>query len=153
MAAIKIATYQNVEQLYTNAQLAVAGVADYYYSAAYEIVNLQFGESFDPELDLLAPFWTAYLAAQSIFYEPPAAVVQAVTSLQNHVLDKARDESGVRFSDINDWIDAAGTNGVNDLSVVEGRQDDVDTSFTVSAEFAVISDRAGFTIDSDNQDV
>ncbi len=151
MAAIKITTYQNIAQFYTDAQIQVAGVADYYYNAAYEIVNLQFGESFDPELDLLAPFWTAYLAAQSIYLEPPAAIVQAVNSLQNHVLDKSRDNSAVRFTDVNDWIDAAGSNGVNDLSLVEGRQDDDDDSFTVAAEFAVISARAGFTISAGNQ--
>lgn len=151
MAAIKIATYQNVAGFYADAQIQVANVADYYYSAAYEIVNLQFGPSFDPELDLLAPFWTAYLSAQAIFLEPPAAVIQAVSSLQNHVLDKARDNTGNRFTDVNDWIDADGANGVNDLSEVSGREDDTDDAITVDPEFAVLSSTAGFTIVSGNQ--
>ena len=150
MAAIKVATYQTIAGLYADAQRQVANVADYYYDAAYEIVSLTGAAAFAPELALLTPFYQAYLAAQTIFLEPPAAVISAVTALQNHVINKARDATGDKFSDINDWIDAAGTNSVNDLSEVSGRQDDVDTSFTVDTEFASLSATAGFTISAGN---
>lgn len=150
MAALKVANYQTIASLYASAQRQIANVADYYYEAAYEIVSLVGAPAFAPELDLLTPFYSAYLSTQTIFSEPPQAIVSAITSLQNHILSKATDADGTRFSDINDWIDAAGSNGVNDLSVVEGRADDDDASFTVDAEFASLSAIAGFTIDQNN---
>lgn len=149
MAAITVASYQTIANQYANAQAQVAGVSDYYYLAAYEIVILQV---FDPELDLLAPFYNAYLAAQTVFLQAPQAVITAVNSLQSHVLDKARTDPLVdttngpaRFSTINQWIDAAGT---NDAALHDnlGRQNDVDTSFTVRTEFATLSSQAGFSI-------
>lgn len=146
MAAIKVAKYQTISNLYANAQEQVAGVADYYYNAAYEIVILT---SFDPELDLLAPFYNAYLAAQTVFLQAPQAIVSAVGSLQRHVLNKARTNSLARFDNINQWIDAAGVNNSTLYDNV-GRNDDIDTSFQVRSEFASLSAQAGFSIVSDN---
>ena len=60
MAAITVAKYQTIANLYGNAETQIAGVTDYYYDAAYEIVILQ---TFDPERDLLQPFYNAYLAS------------------------------------------------------------------------------------------
>lgn len=146
MAAITVAKYQSIAALYTNAQKQIAGVTDYYYDAAYEVVLLN---SFDPEIDLLQPFYNAYLASQTVFEQTPAGIVSAIAQLQRHVLDRARtDLNNDRFSSIDDWIDAGGSNGV--ASEVFGRNGDVDVSFKVSPEFASISSQAGYAIDSDN---
>lgn len=145
MPAIKVAKYQTIADLYSDAQQQIAGVADYYYDAAYEIVILTV---FDPELDLLAPFYNAYLAAQTVFLQAPQAIISAVSSLQRHVLSKARATDASRFSDINQWIDAAGTNGLLYDNV--GRANDVDTSFKVRQEFATLSAQAGYAIVADN---
>lgn len=152
MPAIKVSKYQTISELYANAQQQVSGVADYYFDAAYEIVILTY---FDPELDLLAPFYNAYLSVQTVFLQVPQAVVSAVNSLQRHVLSKARTDAAVdangesRFTDINQWIDAAGTNNATLYDNV-GRKNDVDTSFKVRSEFATVSSQAGFAIVADN---
>lgn len=146
MAAITVAKYQTVANLYANAQRQIAGVTDYYYDAAYEIVLLQ---SFDPEIDLLQPFYNAYLSSQTVFLQVPAGIVNAITQLQRHVLDKARTESGnERFTSINDWIDAGASNGAATTAL--GRNGDTDVSFRVPTEFATISLQAGYEIDSEN---
>ena len=146
MAAIKVANYQNIVTFYTDAQTQLVGVSTYYYQAAYEIVLLQV---FDPELDLLAPFYNAYLASQTLYTQSPQAIVTAIASLQNHVLAKARTGEATPdlFDTIDDWIDAAGTNGVG---TNVGRQSDIDSSFQVTSEFATISEQAGFAIDDGN---
>lgn len=149
MAAIKVENYKAVADFYAAAQAQVVGVADYYYSAATEIVLLQ---AFDPELDLLAPFYNAYLAARTIYAQAPASIVNAVKVLQQHVLARARTNAGGIFTDINDWIDAAGTNGVLAGGTPVGRDEDVDTSFTVPTEFATLSAQAGYSIESGNLD-
>lgn len=152
MPAITVAKYQTITGLYADAQVQVAGIADYYFNAAYEIVVLTV---FDPELDLLAPFYNAYLAAQTVYLQAPQAVISAIGALQRHVLDKARTDSAVdangesRFTDINQWIDAAGTNN-STLYENVGRKNDVDTSFTVRSQFATLSSQAGYAIVSDN---
>lgn len=149
MAAIKVANYQTITGQYADAQAQIAGVADYYYDAAYEIVILQV---FDPELDLLNTFYNAYLAAQVVYLQAPQAVITAVASLQAHILSKARTDPLVDttngpalFDDVNQWIDAAATND-SDLHSNLGRQNDVDTSFTVRTEFATLSSQAGYAI-------
>lgn len=160
MPAITVAKYQTITTLYANAQTQVANVAAYYYDAAYEIVTLTV---FDPELDLLAPFYNAYLAANTVFAQAPQAVVTATNRLQAHILDKARTDPdidpnvavgatvGLRFNNINQWIDASGANelaseGSNTLHENVGRQDDVDTAITVPQKFATLSAQAGFVI-------
>ncbi len=153
MPAIKVNNYQNITQFYANAQIAVQGVTEYYFNAAYEIVALTV---FDPELDLLAPFYNAYVASQVVFLQAPASVITAVSALQRHILDKARTDAGLdatglenRFTDINQWIDAEGSNDAVLYDAV-GRKDDIDTSFTVANDFATLSTQAGFTIVSAN---
>ncbi len=148
MAAIKVENYQNITSLYTSAQLQVVGISDYYYEAAREIVLLQ---TFDPELDLLAPFWQAYLAATTAYANPPSAVITAVASLQSHILDKARTDAGAVFTNINAWIDAGATNGY--LTAAVGRQNETgtgDESFKIEEQFAALSAKAGYAIDADN---
>ncbi len=165
MATIQTNNYITIAQLYTDASLQVAGVADYYFLAAYEVVILQ---TFDPELDLLLPFFNAYLAAQNVFTNPPQAVISAIKSLQIHVLDKARTDvaqslstdtyptAGLRFKKIDDWLDAGDTNNV--LQSGDGAAgnpvgrslDQAQGSILVEARFATVSDSAGFTIAAGN---
>jgi len=146
MAAITVESYQNIANYYTAAQRQLIGVSDYYYHAAEEIVMLQ---DFDPELDLLAPFYSAYSASLAAYSTPPPAIVSAVSSLQKHVLARATTTAGVAFTNINQWIDANGDNGYLTAPGV-GRANDIDTAFTVYHEFATLSLQAGFEIDADN---
>lgn len=146
MAAIKIHNYQRIANFLTTAMRQISGVADYFYDAAYEVVLLN---TFDPEIDLLSTFYNSYQSSQVIYQQAPQSVIASVQALQNHVLDKARtDESTpARFTDINDWIDAQGANGVG---ANVGRKEDADNSFKVEAEFAELSAQAGFTIEAEN---
>ena len=145
MAAILVENYQNITAFYAEAQAQTVGLADYYYNAAVEVLLIN---DFEPELDLLEPFYNAYIAAQSAFVTPPTAIINAVGSLQRHVLNKARTTGAAAFTNINSWIDAAATNTY--LSASVGRQGDVDTSFQVESDFANLSNQAGFTIDALN---
>jgi hypothetical protein len=156
MAAINSTKYQTIAQLYADAQAQIEGVSSYYYDAAYEIVLLQV---FDPELDLLQPFYTAYQAVQAVFTQTPAAVVSAVGALQAHVLSKARTQNGVgRYTNVNYWIesDNSGNDGWSapDQTAspgVYGRQNDsFDEPFTLPQRFANVSAQAGYPIDTGN---
>lgn len=154
MAAIQVENYQNIADYYSEAQLATVGLTDYYWLAATEIVNLSV---FDPELDLLAPFYNAYLAAVAAYSNPPVTVLSAVGALQSHIIDKARTDAGARFSNIDQWLDAGDTNGFlttdGDGSDAVGRDNESgtgDNSFRVPSNFAVWSGQAGFPIDSSN---
>ena len=146
MAAITVTSYENIVNYYTAAQRQLVGISDYYYQAAEEIVMLQ---TFDPELDLLEPFYRAYVASQSAYAVPPTAVVTAVGELQKHILARASTTAGAAFTNINQWIDANGDNGYLTAPGV-GRANDIDTAFTVYHEFATLSLQAGFEIDADN---
>lgn len=134
MAVIAPATYKIIANQYANAQIQIAGVADYYYDSAYEIVLLQ---TFDPSIDLLTPFYNAYLAAQTAYASPPASIVNAVRSLQEHVLRRATDnDTGSRFTSVNGWY------GDNPVHFPTG------VSAVIPQEFASLSVQAGHTIDS-----
>ena len=155
MAAITVDNYETITNLYNSAQVQIAGVADYYYNAALEIVNLQV---FDPELDLLSPFYNAYLSASTIYENAPAAVVAAVAALQRHILDRARTDSAVdtsadaprRFTNINDWLNCANEGDGNSFAIAVGRQDDENGSIDLQSSFVALSAQAGFEIDADN---
>ncbi len=154
MAAIKSSKYTTIAQLYANAQIQIAGVSDYYFDAAYEIVLMQV---FDPELDLLQPFHTAYTAVQTLYTQTPAAVVNAVGSLQAHVLSKARTQDGAgRYTAIDHWLESDNsgldtyTTGIEVVTPSQfGRNNDSgDGKLTVPTEFATISSQAGYPITS-----
>ncbi len=147
MAAIVVSKYQVIVDKYADAQKRVVGVVDYYFDAAYEIVLLQV---FQPELDLLTPFYNAYLSARTTYSTAPQSAIVAVQRLQQHILKEARDTDGDRYTNVNDWLDAAGTNGSNTLAAISGRSNDSNTSIKVEAEFAVLSAQAGFAIDAEN---
>lgn len=151
MGAIKVASYQTVQSLYAGASNQLSGIADYYFLAATEILLL---DEFDPELDLLEPFYNAWQAALNTYAFTIPSALNAVVALQDHVIDKARTDASVdatgvasKFTTIDNWIDAAATNGVG---TNVGRADDVDTSFTVDSAFATLSNLAGHTISSGN---
>jgi len=151
MAAIKVENYQNIATKYAEASQQLVGIADYYYLSAVEILEIN---DFDPELDLLEPFYNAWQsAATSYAYSTPSAI-NAVSALQEHVIDKARTDAAVdstgasqRFDSIDEWIDASASNGVGTNI---GRDDDINISFTVDQEFADISNLAGYTISAGN---
>lgn len=146
MAAILTSQYKIVADDYATGMEQTAGVSTPFYDAAYEIVNLQV---FDPEIDLLVPFYNAYLTAYAVMGQAPSSVITAVNRLQGHVLDKARYTIGAlttqyQFTDINDWLSAT----VSSSPV--HRVGDVDTAVTVRQAFATLSSQAGYPIDAGN---
>lgn len=148
MPAINTVKYLSIANLYDQAREALVGISDYYYQAAYEIVQLDY---FDPELDLLRPFYDAYNASLLIYQTTPVGIIQAVAALQAHVLSKARTDPTkgtgleVTFANINEWLEAAtATGGV-------GRKDDSnDAAIQVPSNFADMSAEAGYSIDPGN---
>lgn len=142
MPAILVTNYQNIANFYTNAEITVSGVVSYYFDAAYEIVVLQV---FDPEIDLLSPFYNAYLSADVIYKRAPQATIQAVAALQAHVLNRAKATDGTtKFANINEWLDADNSFGVSGTNL--GRSGDTNDAITVPAEFANLSSQAGYSI-------
>ena len=149
MPSLSVSSYRTIEGFYSSGQQQLIGVADYYFNAAYEILTVQV---FDPELDLLQPFYQAYLGARSAFLQTPQSIVQAVTSLQQHILNKALSWDGAtetKFTNINDWLSlATGITRRSSTGVADADQTDI----TVSQEFADLSAQAGFNIVSCNID-
>jgi hypothetical protein len=123
MPEINSTSYDAIAHDYAAAGAAIANLSQYYYDAAYEVLTLSI---FDPELDLLQPFYNAYLASSGVYTNIPAAAIGAVASLQAHVLNRARQNDGTKYSTIDAWLIAK--------------------AMTVPQEFADISEKAGFTI-------
>lgn len=123
MPEINSTSYDAIAHDYAAAGAAVVDLSQYYYDAAYEVLILSV---FDPELDILQPFYNAYLASAGVYQNIPAAAIGAVASLQGHVLNRARKIDGTKYTDIDEWLVAQG--------------------MTVPQEFADISAKAGFTI-------
>ena len=129
MASTEINTtsYLAVAEDYAAAGAGIAGLSQHYYDAAYEILILSV---FDPELDLLQPFYNAYLASDGVYANVPVSAISAVGELQRHVLNRAETAAGARYTSINAWYTAKG--------------------ITVPQEFADISALAGFTVTAGN---
>lgn len=125
MAVISTSNYEEIAHLYNQAITQTLLVADYYYQAAQLVLLI---DDFAPELDLLKPFYQAYLTALTAYAGYPGSTVDAVRSLQEHVLREARDGSDNQYSTIDAWYAAEG--------------------ITVEACFADISASAGYSIDS-----
>lgn len=130
MSLISKEDYEEIAALYTDAVRQIQGVSDYYYAAANLIVDFDRTTGFEPTVDLIRPFVDAYKTSTGLYAEVPSTVVEAVKSLQQHVMKEARDGSDELYNDINDWL--------------------ADNTIIVDAEFANISSRSGFVIDSDN---
>lgn len=127
MAEINSTSYEAVADDYAAAFVGIEGLSQHYYDAAYEILILSV---FDPEIDLLAPFYSAYLASAGVYENIPVTAISAVGELQRHVLKRARTSAGATYTDINDWL--------------------ADKSILVPQEFADISELAGFAIEAAN---
>ena len=128
MAEINTTSYLAIADDYDAAIAALDGIDQHYYDAAYEILILSV---FDPELDLLQPFYNAYLATNALYVAPISAVT-AIAELQRHVLNRARDANGNKYANIDAWYAADAGTFTNALP----------------QNFADVSQQAGFTISS-----
>ena len=135
MAIIGTGDYKDVANLYADALTRLTGINQFYFDAAYEIVILQ---TFDPEVDLLIPFYNAYLASDTAYSSVPQAAVAAVRKLQDHILTRGSDkDTGLKYTEINDYyadFPAAFPTTVG--------------SKALKANFGVISNQAGHTIEA-----
>lgn len=136
MAEINTTDYVDITNLYTTASQQLVGIAQQYFNAAYEIVILSV---FDPEIDLLLPFFNAYLAADTAYASSIQSVVNAVRELQDHILRRARDPGGLPFSTVNDWYEAFPAVFPDDFGG--------GSSAIISSEFAALSQQAGHRIE------
>lgn len=136
MAEINTSDYIDIMNLYTAASQQLVGLSTQYYDAAYEIVILQ---TFDPELDLLLPFYNAYLASVQAYGTSITPVTDAVRELQNHVLRRARDGAGAAFDTINDWYE--------DNIAIFPDGDLTPGLEVITAEFAALSQQGGHRIE------
>ena len=127
MAEINPTSYLAVAEDYAAAASGISGLSQNYYDAAYEILILSV---FDPELDLLQPFYNAYLASTGVYENIPITAISAVAELQRHILSRATTAAGARYTAVNSWLS--------------------DQSIQVPEEFAEISALGGFTITSGN---
>ena len=125
MASTEINTtsYEAIAEDYAAAVAGIEGLSQHYYDAAYEVLILSV---FDPELDLLQPFYNAYLASTGVYENVPIAAISAIGELQRHILARAEDGDGARYTSINTWY--------------------TDKGICVPQEFADISALAGFTV-------
>lgn len=129
MASTEINTtsYLAIAADYAAAASGIEGLSQHYYDAAYEILILSV---FDPELDLLQPFYNAYLASTGVYNNIPVSAITAVADLQTHILNRAETAAGARYTNVNTWM--------------------TDKGICVPQEFADISSLAGFTITAAN---
>ena len=127
MAEINSTSYLAIAEDYAAAAQGIEGLSQHYYDAAYEILILSV---FDPELDLLQPFYSAYLASTGIYANISLSGISAVADLQGHILRRALTPAGGTYSNINTWLS--------------------DEGIQVPQDFADISAQAGFTITSGN---
>ena len=123
MSVINTTSYQAIAEDYAAAVVGIQGLSQHYYDAAYEVLILSV---FDPELDLLQPFYNAYLASSGTYGNIPIAAISAVGELQRHVLNRATTPAGAKYTSVDTWL---GDEGV-----------------CVPQEFADVSTLAGFTI-------
>ena len=123
MSVITTENYKLLVVDYTAALTQIANVADHYYAAAEKVLAL---DIFDPELDLLNPFYNAYLTATVAFAAQPQSVVNAVKALQAHIISKG------------------GYASVDAYYLADGN-----FSHYFTAEFANLSQQAGYSIGVD----
>ncbi len=137
MAEINTTDYIDIMNHYTTSSQQLVGIADNYYNAAYEIVILQV---FDPEIDLLLPFYNAYLSANVSYTTVIQPVISAVKSLQEHILSRARDGSGSAFDTVNDWYE-------DNASAFPDADATPAGTPIITSEFAALSQQAGHRIE------
>jgi len=97
------------------------------YDSVVVIVNLQ--EAYlDVEVDLLNEFWQSYQVSLAET-QVPSNLLSSISVLHQHVIDRALDGAGEKYTDINDWLR--------------------DESVTVYETYADMSEEAGWPIDHD----
>ena len=140
MAVITITEYKSIMTDYNTSFAALSGVSDGYYDAAYTVL---IANVFDPEIDLLVSFYTAYNVSVSAYASAPTSAINAVKALQDHVLAKdvsagtgAGQTAGDKYDDINDFY------ADNPSDFPTGG------SAIIPQGFATMSQQAGHTVDS-----
>ncbi len=146
MAIITTADYKNLAQDYSEATQQLSGITDNYFDAAYLVVQLN---TFDPEIDLLIPFFNAYQTSIIAYRNAPQTIINAVKELQDHVIARgvslglgSGQTAGDRYVNVDEYYSdesAADVAGARDFTVATGTP--------LSAEFAVQSAQAGHSID------
>ncbi len=139
MAAITITDYLSIMTDYNTSFAALSGITDGYYDAAYTVL---LANVFDPEIDLLVSFYTAYNVSVSSYSSAPTSVINAVRALQDHILSKdvsagTGDQTvGAKYADIDEFYEDNAANFPTAGSAI------------IPTGFATMSQQAGHTIDS-----
>lgn len=122
MAFISGADYYIIASDYANAFRARYDSKDELFNAVYTVVQLN---AIRPEVDLLSDFWESYLVNSDLL-QSTTLLLGAVRALQEHVI------AAGGFATVDAYLD--------------------DQGITVPADFALLSDDAGFPIDPTNID-
>ena len=145
MGVITVTDYKSLAADYESALGQLTGISDKYFDAAYTVVQLQ---TFDPEIDLLIPFFNAYQTSEQAYKNSPQSIVEAVRALQNHVLARGKSKGfgagqtlDARYNDIDQYYSDESANPANLNAYDAG-------SGVLGAEFATVSSQAGHTIDA-----
>ena len=138
MAALTVTDYLSIMTDYNTAFSSLSGLSDGYYDAAYTVL---LANVFDPEIDLLVAFHTAYNVSVSAYAAAPPSVVSAVKALQDHILSKdvsagTGDQTlGDRYTNIDEYYE-------DNLASFP-----VEGSAIIPVGFATLSAQSGHTID------
>ena len=127
MAVITNTVFSSIADEIGQARILQLSVDDHIYNAVVDIVNLQ--EAYlDVEVDLLSEFWQSYQIslAEALV---PAYMLSDISVLHQHVMDRAVDGAGDKYTDLNDWLR--------------------DESVHVYETYADMSEEAGWPIDHD----
>ena len=122
MAFISGTDYYTIASDYATAFRARYNSKDELFDAVYTVVQLN---AIRPEVDLLSDFWESYLVNSDLL-QSTTLLLGAVRALQEHVI------AAGGFATVDAYLD--------------------DQGITVPADFALLSDDAGFPIDSSNID-
>jgi len=95
MSYIDFEDYKTIINYYSDAKLLLENSITYFEDAVNLIVAL---DDLQPELDLLQPFYDAYLMASDTF-SGKSVFTGAVRALQSHTLVRSGE------STVNDWLD------------------------------------------------
>lgn len=136
MAIINVNDYLSIMTDYNTAVTSLSGVSDNYFNSAYTVL---ISNIFDPEIDLLVSFHTAYNVSVSAYASAPTAAINAIRALQDHIISKGvsigvggTQSVGDAYDDINDYY-----------SDYPGR-----FTATIPSGFATMSTQSGHAIDS-----
>ena len=129
MSVILNTDYESITDNLTEARLCQLQMENYFYDNLITIVDLQ-SAFLDVEVDLLDPFNQSYNTVSSQNTLTPSYFLNNISSLHTHIMNRATDGSGIKYTDINDWLS--------------------DEAISVFSTYADMSDDAGWAIDHDN---